>query len=261
MPVRSKIWLWTVIGLAVIGLLVFFLGPVLFASIAYPLPDNFREPLAKRAQQYGLSPNALAALTFVESGFNLNAHSGAGAIGPTQFLGSTARGVAARLGVSPFSPNDLTKSADLAEWFAAYYVSENVKNYGSLHLAFVAYNGGGAAANASKRGYPFPGPEGYANKIERIKSAYDAIYGQWWTSAQPASQPAPTPAAPAPPPTLQFTVQPNLSVGEAANLPLVNIWQNLLAGPGATSAANSDTSPAPEPGDINNLWKALIPGS
>lgn len=253
MAARSKIWMWTLLGLASVGLIVFLLGPVLFASVAYPLPDNFRAPIATRAQQYGINPNALAALTFVESGFNLNARSGAGAIGPTQFLGSTARAVAKRLGVSPFSPEDLTRSPDLAEWFAAYYLSEGVRNYGTLHLAFVAYNGGGAAANASIRGYPFPATEGYANKIERIKLAYDAIYGEWWHGAQPVSTSVGTTS-------LEFKVQPNVDVANVTAVPIVNLWQNLLSNPSANSkAATSDNEPAP--GDINNLWKALIPGT
>ncbi len=251
MPARTKIWLWTLTSLSIVGLLIFLLGPVLFASVAYPLPDNFRAPIATRSQQYGLNPNAMAALTFVESGFNMNARSCC-AIGPTQFTPATARAVAKRLGVSPFSPEDLTRSADLAEWFASYYISEGVKNYGSLHLAFVAYNGGGGAANASLRGYGFPAVEGYANKIERIKLAYDAIYGEWWHGAQPIS----TPTGPT---TLEFKVQPNVSVGNVTSVPIVNLWQNLLSGPAANSNAAANNEP--EPGDINNLWKALIPTS
>jgi hypothetical protein len=259
MPARSKIWLWTVIGLAFIGLLVFLLGPVLFASIAYPLPDNFRAPLANRAQQYGLSPNTMAALTFVESGFNMNARSCC-AIGPTQFTPATARSGAKRLGVSPFSPEDLTRNADLAEWFGSYYISEGVRNYGSLHLAFVAYNGGGGAANASKRGAGFPATEAYARKIERIKEAYDAIYGEWWHGGQPVSQNTPAPAAPAAPTTEQFTVQPNVSVTNITEVPIVNLWQNLLSSPASNSNAAAGSN-EPAPGDINKLWQALIPGT
>lgn len=252
MALRSRIAVFTLLSVAVVGLLIFFLGPVLFASVAYPLPDNFRAPIANRAQQYGLNPNVLAALTFVESGFNMNAHSGAGAIGPTQFLPSTARGVAARLGVSPFSPSDLTKNPDLAEWFAAYYVSNGIKNYGNLHVALVAYNGGGAAANASLRGYGFAATEGYANKIERIKTAYDAIYGSWWNSAQPVSSPSPGS------PTVEFNVQPNVDISNITNVPVVNLWQNLLSTPAANSEADSGPT-QPAPGDINNLWKGLLP--
>lgn len=250
------------IVLVIVGLLVFLLGPVLFASIAYPLPDNFRAPIANRAQQYGLSPNTLAALTFVESGFHQGSISGGGALGPTQFLGSTARGVAGRLGVQNFQPNQLLTNVDLAEWFAAYYVSEGIKNYGSLHYALVGYNGGGAAANASKRGFGFPATEAYANKIERIKTAYDAIYGEWWKGAQPpSSSPAPpAPAAPAAPTTEQFTVQPNVSVANITQVPIVNLWQNLLSSPASNSNAAIGSN-EPAAGDINKLWQALIPGT
>ncbi len=261
MVARSKIWLWTLVSLAIVGLLVFLLGPVLFASVAYPLPDNFRSPIATRAQQYGLSPNTLAALTFVESGFHQGSISGGGALGPTQFLGSTARGVAARLGVQNFSPNQLLTNVDLAEWFAAYYVSEGIKNYGSLHYALEGYNGGSGAVNADKRGFRITAVDAYARKIERIQAAYDAIYGQWWTSAQPASQPAPAaPATPAAPAPLQFTVTPNVSVANITGVPIVNLWQNLLSSPASNgNAATGSNEPAP--GDINNLWKALIPGT
>lgn len=257
MSVRSRLTLSIMIGLAVIGLLIFFLGPVLFASIAYPLPDEFRGPIAARAQQYGLSPNTLAALTFVESGFHKTSISGGGAVGPTQFLRSTATGVANRLGVQNFSPNQLLSNVDLAEWFAAYYLSTDVKTYGSLHLALVAYNGGGGAATASARGFGFPATEAYANKIERIQKAYDVIYGQWWTTGA-ASQPTPaSPAAPATPAPQQFNVQPNTNLSVVTSGSVLDIWQGLISnqsgGPAATPATGTT------PGDVTNLWKALIP--
>jgi hypothetical protein len=216
-----------------LGLIIFLLGPVLFASITYPLPQEYQAPIAKWSNNYNISPNFLAALIFTESGFNPRARSGAGAISLVQFIPSTAVGVAKRLGVSPFSPNDLIANPELAIRFAAYYVADDISRYGSPKLALIAY----------QQGAYVPGTVGYADKVLRIEKAYDSIYGQWWKNLNSSNSNSPT----------QFDVKPKNSLNILSSVSVLDFWKTFLSNPTNTSSSADDT--------LNNFWKNLLPGS
>lgn len=83
------------------------------------------------AQQNGISADLFEKQIQVESGFNPNAISPAGAIGIAQFMPSTAQG----LGINPYDPvQSLSGSASL---MARYYVK-----YQDYSKALAAYNAG-----------------------------------------------------------------------------------------------------------------------
>jgi len=247
---RWKILLWLIVVLAFLGLIGLFLGPVLFASVAYPLPSEYQSSVDHWSREYKIDQNLMCAMIMTESGWNANAASGAGAVGMTQFIPSTAVAVAKRLGVSPFSPNDLKKNPDLAIRFGAYYLSDAIKRYGDVKKALISYNGGGGAVIAYERGYPVRGTVGYAQKILTIQGLYYRIYGRWWegaTSGSGGSESKPS-----------FTVKPKLDISIVGDLPVVDFWRNLLPTSGTIDTTTNATGGSDS---VDNLWKTFLPGT
>lgn len=240
---RTKFWIWLSVVLVGVATLIFLIGPSLFASVLFPLPTTYQGSVSKWAQEYGISPNLLAALIYTESTWNPNAESGSGAVGLTQITQSTSRAIASRLGVSPFKPADLKTNTDLAIRFGAYYISQDIDNYGGdVRTALVAYNGGGAAANALIKGIPNRATVAYANKVERVKEAYDSVYDSWWTKAD----------------LPDFSVQPKSSIDLLPKINIVDFWQNLLFTAKDLPANSSSSTSSP---DLGNFWKSILPGS
>lgn len=88
--------------------------------------------------RWGISPRVLAAVAHVESRFQADVVSSAGAVGMMQLMPSTA----ASLGVDPLDP---VASIDAA----ARLLRSQVDRFGSIELALAAYNvGPGTVANA-----------------------------------------------------------------------------------------------------------------
>jgi len=248
MRLRVQVVIWVVAAVAGVGLVIFLVSPFLFASISYPLPDKYRASVAKWAGEYGISPNFLSALIMAESGWREGARSSAGAIGMTQFIPSTAVAVAKRLGVTPFKPEDLLTNPDLSIRFGAYYISQNIKNYGDTQKALIAYNGGGGAVMAFERGAPVRGTVAYAARIVSMEKAYGTIYGQWWKGPQP------TPANATSPPS--FTVRPKTDINvidSSTNISIIDFWKTLLSSPASNAPKDS--------GGLNDLWRSFVPGS
>ena len=254
MTARSKITMYIIIVLVFMGSIVFVLGPVLFASIAYPLPEKYQASIAKWNNEYCqgiVSPNLISALIQTESNWKESARSYAGAVGMTQFIPSTARVVAQRLGVSPFTPDDLTNDYDLSIRFGTYYICTRISDYGgNVRYGLIAYNGGGGAVLALQRGVPITSTLGYADKILRIEKAYDTIYGQWWTTFEDGVNNA------------NFELKPKTSFSLLITVPLLDFWRGLLSTPiqDETVDTATDDSSADDSA-INNIWRLFIPGN
>lgn len=253
MTARSKVALYTAVVLVSIGSIVFILGPVLFASIAYPLPEKYRASIAKWNNEYcqGVaSPNLISALIQTESNWKESARSYAGAVGMTQFIPSTARAVAQRLGVSPFTPEDLTKDFDLSIRFGSYYICTRIRDYGgNVRYGLIAYNGGGGAVLALQRGTPITSTLGYADKVLRIEKAYDTIYGQWWTTFEDGVNNA------------NFELKPKTSFSLLITVPLLDFWRGLLSAPAPEITDTAEEQPDDDNGALNNIWQFFIPGN
>lgn len=86
------------------------------------------------AAEAGVDPTLLAALVWAESGFRADAGSGAGAMGLTQLMPGTARG----LGVDPHDPVQNLRGG-------ARYLAQQLDRFGSPALALAAYNAGPGA--------------------------------------------------------------------------------------------------------------------
>lgn len=248
MSIRAKVVAGSVVILLLIGVAVFIFGPVLFASIAYPLPDKYRGSIVKWTKEYcgdvTDAPNLLAGLIMTESGWRENARSYAGAVGMTQFTQSTARSTAVRLGISPFTPNDLIANPDLSIRFGAYYICGRIRDYGgNVQKGLIAYNGGGGAVNAFVAGTPVKGTVAYASKVVALQKAYTNIYGRWWENPVPGSDSG------------EFTVTPKTDVSLITTVPIVDFWQGLLSNQDTGSSEETATDSS-----LNNLWRVFLPG-
>ncbi len=103
--------------------------------------QNYYVGLAQQdAYNSGIPANLFVRQIYQESGFRVNAYSGAGAIGIAQFEPATA----ASLGINPYNPVQSLSGA--ARLMASYYY-----HYGSYAMALAAYNAGPGAMNYALR--------------------------------------------------------------------------------------------------------------
>jgi peptidoglycan DL-endopeptidase CwlO len=109
-----------------------------------PYSDLFTRIGAK----HGVSPKLLAAVAKVESGYNPNAVSPAGARG----------------GVNPLDP---TQAVD----GAARLLKRHLKDFGSLPLALAAYNAGGGAVRKYNGIPPYAETQAYVPKVQAAMAA------------------------------------------------------------------------------------------
>lgn len=122
-----------------------------------PYADMFIRAGAK----YGVSPKLLAAIAKVESGYNPQAVSKAGAQGLMQLMPSTARG----LGVQDaFDPQQAIDGG-------AKLLAHNLKEFKSLPLAIAAYNAGGGAVHRYGGIPPYAETQAYVPKVQKALAA------------------------------------------------------------------------------------------
>lgn len=107
--------------------------------VSYPI--DYAGILETEARAARVDPLFLAALVRQESFWDPAARSPAGALGLTQVIPPTGEGIAAALGVRPFSAADLLRPA-IALKFGAYYLGGQVQRFGDPLLALTAYNAG-----------------------------------------------------------------------------------------------------------------------
>lgn len=119
------------------------------------VPSRFREPILRSAARWNVSAALLAAQLLVESNFDPNAVSPAGAQGIAQFMPGTAAAYGLR---DPFDPE---RAIDAQ----AHLVSDLLRQFGSIPLALAAYNAGPGAVSGCGCVPPYPETRAYVARI------------------------------------------------------------------------------------------------
>ncbi len=119
------------------------------------VPARFRDTIARAAQRWNVGAALLSAQLYVESGFNPNATSPAGAQGIAQFMPGTAAGFG--LG-NPFDP----EAAIAAQ---AHLMHDLLRQFASVPLALAAYNAGSGAVHRCGCVPSIPETQAYVAKI------------------------------------------------------------------------------------------------
>ena len=166
-----------VLALAGFAAWVFKTEPVWYLRARYPL--EYREIIQGHARNYDLDPDLLAAVVYVESRFNPDARSDAGAIGLMQLLPATAEGIAARTGGSKFVVADL-RDPEINVRYGAWYLDHLRQRYGDIGTALAAYHAGQGNVDRWRReglGTVFPETRAYVAEVERVRRVYEKAYG------------------------------------------------------------------------------------
>lgn len=125
------------------------------------IPTDLRAWTAYYAIGFGLEPDLLTALVWVESRYCPKARSPSGAVGLGQLMPGTARD----LGVDPWNPQ-----ANL--YGSALYLRQKWEEFGDWRLALAAYNAGSGAVRRHGGVPPYPETQGY---VRRVLEVYFAL--------------------------------------------------------------------------------------
>jgi soluble lytic murein transglycosylase len=155
--------------------------------IAYP--PAFRAEIERHARSAGVDPDLLQALVREESALDPRVVSGAGAVGLTQLMPTTAQHVAKRLKLRKPTVDDLMEPSLNLRLGAAYLGELLQRAGGSAPLAVAAYNVGEAPVRrwTRERGdlpldafveeIPVSETRGYVKRVLRTWAAYRTLYG------------------------------------------------------------------------------------
>lgn len=149
--------------------------------------------ITESSKRYGIDPDLLRILCFIESRYRLDVVSPKGARGPMQFMPDTAK----RFGLK--NPHDPQQSIDAA----ARYLRELLRKFGGrLDLALAAYNAGEGTIQSFRTGRPLVLPSGkiinrrgritggippYRETQEYVKSAITFLTNGRVNALQPTS--------------------------------------------------------------------------
>jgi hypothetical protein len=128
------------------------------------LTPQLKNEIEAVAGQYSIPTNYLLALIQQESGFNMGSTSPVGAIGYTQLMPGTARG----LGVNPHDPHQNLIGG-------AKYLSQQLKRFnGDIRLALAAYNAGPGAVAKYGGIPPYGETQNYVKKVMEYARLYSS---------------------------------------------------------------------------------------
>jgi Transglycosylase SLT domain/D-alanyl-D-alanine carboxypeptidase len=139
------------------------------AALPSFVPAAYQEPIIRAAQRWNVGAALLSAQLQVESGFNPNARSPAGAQGIAQFLPGTA----AALGLEdPFDP---VAAIDAQ----AHLMRDLLRRFASVPLALAAYNAGEGAVAGCMCVPPYPETQAYVARILGLLGGAGDLAAEW----------------------------------------------------------------------------------
>ncbi len=151
---------------------------------AYFYPLKYDEIIYATADKYELDRNYVFALIKIESGFNADAVSNAGAIGLMQITPKTAEYIAKLTGDAEFDLFSPEKNVE----YGCFYIRYLLNRFNVTETALAAYNAGeGTVSNwLANREYsddginlkniPYPETREYINKFKKSFEKYNKLY-------------------------------------------------------------------------------------
>jgi soluble lytic murein transglycosylase len=169
--------------------------PAEVGKTAFPLEHT--DALRAAAERHRLDPALVAAVIYVESGFDPAVESRSGAVGLMQVMPATADEIAQRTDGYRFTRADL-RTPRLNVLYGCYYLRLLLLHYdGSLVCALAAYNAGAGnvdewradnGGNLSPAVIPFVETREYVYRVLRTRTIYRHVYGpQLAAAAVPAT--------------------------------------------------------------------------
>jgi len=150
--------------------------PDWYLRTRYPL--EYAHIVRGHARNHDLDPALLAAVVYVESRFDPNARSEAGAVGLMQLLPATAKGIALRTGGTRFVVADL-RDPEINVRYGSWYLDHLRHRYGDTKLALAAYHAGQGNVERWQReglGIVFAETRAYLKEVERVRRVYERAY-------------------------------------------------------------------------------------
>ena len=151
-------------------------SPPWYERLRYPLA--YETIIRGHAKNYRLEPELLAAVIYLESKFDAEARSEAGALGLMQLQPETARGIAVRTGGSRFRVGDLY-DPELNVRYGSWYLRHLLDKYDDERLALAAYNAGQTNVDAWRRaggGIRFAETRRYVTRVRELRVVYRRAY-------------------------------------------------------------------------------------
>ena len=150
--------------------------PDWYLRARYPLA--YAHIVRGHARNHDLDPALLAAVVYVESRFDPNARSEAGAVGLMQLLPTTAKGIAQRTGGTRFVVADL-RDPEINVRYGSWYLDYLRDRFGDTSRALAAYHAGPGNLERWQRGglgIAFPETRAYVEEVQRVKRVYERAY-------------------------------------------------------------------------------------
>jgi len=171
----------TFIAIAVLGIAgaaawVIETEPDLYLRARYPL--DYENILRAHARNYGIDPALLAAVVYVESRFDPDAESAAGAIGLMQLLPDTAEGIALRTGGDRFVVADL-RDPEINVRYGSWYLDHLRVRYRDTRFVLAAYHAGQGNVDRWREdgeGIAFAETRSYVAEVIRVRNVYADAY-------------------------------------------------------------------------------------
>jgi peptidoglycan lytic transglycosylase len=165
-----------VLGVGSVAAWVVEAEPDWYLRTRYPL--EYAHIVRGHARNHDLDPALLAAVVYVESRFDPNARSEAGAVGLMQLLPATAKGIALRTGGTRFVVADL-RDPEINVRYGSWYLDHLRDQYGDTKLALAAYHAGQGNVERWRReglGLVFAETRAYLKEVERVRRVYERAY-------------------------------------------------------------------------------------
>ena len=154
-------------------------------SRKYLYPTHYKDTVVKYADYYGLDQTLIFSVIKVESGFDKNAVSDAGAVGLMQITPDTGEYIANLQGVEHYDLLDPVTNIN----FGCYYIKYLFMKFKNTDTALCAYNAGEgnvslwlqnkeySADGKTLTTVPFSETREYIKKIHETFSKYKKLYG------------------------------------------------------------------------------------